>query len=70
MKKILDVIRWEFVTHFRSRTFLFATLFSPILVTLIMLFPTLFIAEEAKMPRLSGSSILVTSIFPGNWRVS
>jgi ABC-2 type transport system permease protein len=54
MKKILDVIRWEFVTHFRSRTFLFATLFSPILVTLIMLFPTLFIAEESKNAEIVG----------------
>ena len=54
MRKIFQVFRWEFVTHFRSRTFMISTLFSPILLSTIILFPTLFIEEQDKSAEIIG----------------
>jgi ABC-2 type transport system permease protein len=54
MNKSLEVIRWEFWTHFRSRVFLFSTLFSPLLLSFIILLPTLFLQEQNENVKIVG----------------
>jgi ABC-type Na+ efflux pump permease subunit len=54
MKKILEVIRWEFWIHFRSRAFLVSTLFSPFLLSFIIWLPGLFIEEKTSNTKIIG----------------
>ncbi len=42
MKNLFRIARWEFVTRFRSRSFLFNTFISPLLFTAVITLPILF----------------------------
>lgn len=46
MKTILRIARWEFITRFKSRSFFFNTVISPLLFTAIFLLPIYFFNYE------------------------
>lgn len=54
MRKVWQVIKWEFLIHFRSRTFLISTLFSPLLLSAMIFLPSLFIEEQDSSANIIG----------------
>jgi ABC-2 type transport system permease protein len=46
MKNFLYIVRWEFVTRFKSKPFLFATFILPTLLSLLIMIPILFISFQ------------------------
>lgn len=55
MKQFLIITWWEFVRHFRSRSFILATFISPLLFAAIMVIPTLYLEHTAnQQPRIIG----------------
>ncbi len=47
MTAFLTVTWWEFVRHFKSRSFLFSTFISPVIFAVIILVPTLYLDDPA-----------------------
>jgi len=47
MKQFLIITWWEFVRHFKSRSFLLSTFISPLIFALIVLLPTLYLEESS-----------------------
>lgn len=55
MKPFFVITSWEFFRHFKSRSFLLSTFFSPVLFALIMLIPALFLkSTNSNQPHLIG----------------
>ncbi|HGY56163.1 MAG TPA: ABC transporter permease [Caldithrix abyssi] len=46
MKNLFRIARWEFVTRFRSRSFMFNTIVSPLLFTTVIMLPLLFFEHQ------------------------
>jgi len=49
MKNIFRIARWEFVTRFRSRSFLFSTFILPVLFSLLITLPILLVSFDEKL---------------------
>ena len=49
MKNLFRIARWEFRTRFRSRSFLFNTLISPLLFTAVITLPIFFFQYEPEV---------------------
>ena len=46
MKNLFRIARWEFITRFRSRSFIFNTFISPLLFTAVITMPIFFFNYE------------------------
>ncbi len=49
MKKFFRIARWEYSTRFKSRSFLFSTFILPVLFSLLITLPVLFISFESEV---------------------
>ena len=49
MRNFFRIAKWEYSTHFKSRSFLFSTFVLPVLFSLLITLPVLFISLESEV---------------------